>query len=598
MRAREVDERVSSNVESLDHHMTEPVSRELESSPLQPVALVGMHRSGTSMVAKVLHRAGLNLGPESALMPPAEENPEGFFEHLEFVRLNDEILNAAGAGWDCPPASNFDWESSELDWLRERARALADTLSDRVPWGWKDPRTTLSLPFWESVLGPLSVIAVVRNPLEVVTSLHRRNGFSVALSLTLWRIYAERLLQFTAPVSRLVTHYDAYFTRPDQEIDRITAFIGLATSANGDQGTAPVRPVPELRHHRKTLLDLQEADFPRDVISLYLQLCREADWNESGNANAWPDSSTDDRDQERPGSSVALGYGRTDLIRVENEALRRNNEDFTRALNERETRIFELEAALRIHETTRSELEGILRERDGRIYERNTIIQRRDHRIAALQTEIADLASERDRLRTDVLDLTDQLAASGRALESSAIHERALREQNVSLHQAQLNRDAEIMGTLGSVLSRHSVGAPASIYHRRLVEHIRQRVDATLPVGARVLVATYGDQAMLELGDTLTQSFPRSVPGVSADYTDISDDDAIGQLKALVAAGAEYLVVPSPALAWLANHPDLSRHLADNHREVVDERGVVTIYALSNQRVPAPASGRADRREH
>ena len=57
-----------------------------------PIAIVGMHRSGTSMVAKQLSQAGLFLGPDSALMPPASENPEGFFEHLAFVDLNDEEL--------------------------------------------------------------------------------------------------------------------------------------------------------------------------------------------------------------------------------------------------------------------------------------------------------------------------------------------------------------------------------------------------------------------------------------------------------------------------------------------------------------------------
>lgn len=537
------------------------------------------------MVAKLLHQAGLDLGPDDALMPPAEENPEGFFEHLDFVRLNDEILNAAGAGWDCPPEANFDWKHRDLQWLRERASALSSTFGDRSPWGWKDPRTTLTLPFWKTVLGPLATIAVIRNPLEVVTSLHRRNGFSVALSLTLWRIYAERLLQYTTLSERLVTHYDAYFTRPDQEVDRLIAFAGLPPTSDAEVEAAPVRPAAALRHHRKSLHDLLEASFPEEVISLYLQLCQEADWDEGEGF----DFRSSKLASGAISSPIARGQGRADLLRVENDALRRNNEDFTRALSERETRIFELEAALRIHETTRSELEGILRERDGRIYERNTIIQRRDHRIAALQAENETLTGQRDLLRDELSDCSVRLDGAERALESAEIHERAMRSQLVGLHQVQLNRDAEIMGTLGSVLSRHSIGAPASIYHRRLVEHIRQRVAAALPAGARVLVATYGDQAMLELGSALTQSFPRSVPGVSADYTDISDDDAIAQLNALVAAGAEYLVVPSPALAWLANHPALTQHLADNHGLVVDERGVVTVYALSSQRVPSPA---------
>src|SRR5688572_14655735 len=86
------------------------------SSP--PVAIVGMHRSGTSMVAKVLQQAGLHLGTEADLMPPAAENPEGFFEHLGFVRLNDDVLNAAGSGWDCPPRADIDWGSGAFEPFR------------------------------------------------------------------------------------------------------------------------------------------------------------------------------------------------------------------------------------------------------------------------------------------------------------------------------------------------------------------------------------------------------------------------------------------------------------------------------------------------
>src|SRR5215218_8748145 len=102
-------------------------------TPPHPVAIVGMHRSGTSMVAKLLKRAGVHLGDEADLMPPAEENPEGFYEHLQFVKLNDEVLNVAGAGWDCPPAADFDWEDPALDSFRARARRVAVPLGERLP---------------------------------------------------------------------------------------------------------------------------------------------------------------------------------------------------------------------------------------------------------------------------------------------------------------------------------------------------------------------------------------------------------------------------------------------------------------------------------
>src|SRR5215213_10338134 len=99
--------------------------------PSRPVAIVGMHRSGTSMVAKLLQQAGLNLGDEADLMPPADENPEGFYEHLQFVKLNDAVLNVAGAGWDCPPAAGFNWDDAAIDSFRARARRLAAPLGER-----------------------------------------------------------------------------------------------------------------------------------------------------------------------------------------------------------------------------------------------------------------------------------------------------------------------------------------------------------------------------------------------------------------------------------------------------------------------------------
>ena len=145
------------------------------------------------------------------------------------------------------------------------------------------------------------------------------------------------------------------------------------------------------------------------------------------------------------------------------------------------------------------------------------------------------------------------------------------------------------MATLGAVLSRHSPNAPASIYHRKLVGQVRQLVEAHVPRRARVLVATIGDEALLLLGDRATESFPRSAPGVSADYTDVRGNEAIAQLETLRDAGAEYLLVPSPALPWLATHPELERHVEERYPVVARERGMGTIYALGSLQGQIPA---------
>ena len=556
------------------------------SSAAPPVAIVGMHRSGTSMVAKLLHLAGLHLGADADLMPPAAENPEGFYEHLGFVRLNDEVLNAAGAGWDCPPPPHVDWGDGAFEPFRERARVLAQPMLPAPAWGWKDPRTSLTIPFWRSALGPLRVLVVVRNPLEVVTSLHRRNGFSLALGLTLWQIYAERILADSSPDARLMTHYDAYFLDPAREIDRVLAWLGMDVAA--ENPALHDAAVPSLRHHRKTLSDLEEAGFPELTIATYRQLLRESDWFEDDSAPPTDDAQPKPQ-RSRRGETIARGIGGVDLIRVEHEALRRNNEDFVAALADREARIAELEAALEQHESARGELESRLSERDSRLIERDTLLTRREHAIVALQQQLAHNAAELPRLREQVAALTDRLAEQERSLQIAAIHEADMRAMLNGLHEIQNGRDAELMATLGAVLSRHAPGAPASIYHRRLLGQVRQFVDAHVPAGARTLVATYGDAAMLQLGDRPTEPFPRSPSGAVADYTSLDGTEAVAQLETLRGDGAEFLVVPSPALPWLASHPELERHLEQRTTPVARERGIGTIYALGHGRGAIPA---------
>lgn len=547
-----------------------------------PVAVVGMHRSGTSMVAKLLSQAGLHLGPDEALMPPAPENPEGFFEHLAFVALNDEVLNEAGAGWDCPPPADTVWASPDFDRHRERARALAVPLAKQGAWGWKDPRTSLTIPFWESALGPIRTVLVVRNPLEVVTSLHRRNGFSVALSLTLWQIYAERSLAATAPERRLVTHFDAWFVDPVAETARLATALGLPGPGAGDShpGTNA-----GLRHHRKSLQDLREAGFPAHTVETYRALCEEAGWWEG--ADVAPAGLAEPA--SAPDAAVVRGIGRVNLLRVENESLHRNIADFTTALAGRDARVSELEAALRMHEASRSELEAFLRERDGRLRERNAVLQLRDAAIAERDQQAAARDAELASLRAELLAAQERAAELERTVAIGRLHERDMRRMLDGLQQVQYQRDAEIMGTLGSVLSRHAPGAPASIYHRKLVGQIRDIVAANVPEGSRVLVATYGDDALLQLGDRPTEVFPQPSSRISADYTDVSDESAIAQLGELRDDGAAFLVIPSPALPWLAHHPALEHHLTEHHTLVARERGVVSIYALRPGTAQIPA---------
>src|SRR5262245_38950628 len=108
-----------------------------------PVAIAGMHRSGTSMVTRLLNLCGLDLGPAEQLMEPAPDNPEGFWESMPFVHINEELLHSLNGAWDRPPEGMQDWAAApELAAYRERAAHLIGELGLKEPWGWKDPRNS------------------------------------------------------------------------------------------------------------------------------------------------------------------------------------------------------------------------------------------------------------------------------------------------------------------------------------------------------------------------------------------------------------------------------------------------------------------------
>src|SRR5579883_1660351 len=114
-----------------------------------PIAIAGMHRSGTSLVSHVLSTVGLYLGPPEEIVGANQDNLDGYWEHRGFVDINDEILARLGASWERPPELPLGLlELERLDDLRPRALALIEELSTEPVWGWKDPRTSLTLPFW------------------------------------------------------------------------------------------------------------------------------------------------------------------------------------------------------------------------------------------------------------------------------------------------------------------------------------------------------------------------------------------------------------------------------------------------------------------
>ena len=224
-----------------------------------PICIIGMHRTGTSMVARLLNLCGLDLGHPERLLGPDEGNALGHFENIGFLEINEKLLAHHNGAWDDPPSLQDGWERDpSLEPLAREARSLIASFTDSPHWGWKDPRTTILLPFWRSLVPELKFVVCLRSPLEVAKSLNARNAIPIDQGAYLWNHYMRAAIRNTEGVDRLFTFYEDFFTDPPDEIDRLVGFCGLRTP--DDRSSLDDAISGEARHHATTAVDVLADD--------------------------------------------------------------------------------------------------------------------------------------------------------------------------------------------------------------------------------------------------------------------------------------------------------------------------------------------------
>ena len=238
------------------------------------VNITGMHRTGTSMGARLLKEYGLYLGPEEGIMRPDEGNPAGYWQNLAMDQVTEDLLAHQAGGWDflLPPLPEGWADQPGIEPFRQRGRDLIQTMSQREPWGWKDPRCSLTLPFWKSLLPGLRVVVCLRNPVETARSLSSHVGSTDAFNFNLWHRYYQRLLADSSSDERLITHYDMFFVDPAGELARIVDWLGWAVSA--EQMERALQTIsPALRQQRLSSEELEAVRVPLAVAETYETLC-------------------------------------------------------------------------------------------------------------------------------------------------------------------------------------------------------------------------------------------------------------------------------------------------------------------------------------
>jgi hypothetical protein len=194
-----------------------------------------MHRSGTSLAASALRQAGLQLG--SRLNGPGPGNPRGHFEDLDVWRLPEEMLAAAG---ETAFSAGDDFQAPRGDGFERRAAALVAARAGQRAWGWKDPRTSLFLDFWEPLVPRASYLILYRHPVDVVLSLLRRNTQpelreEPRLAFRAWTVHNRRLLALLDRHRErcFVAQAPAFGADLEGLVRRVGEYFGLPLDAAG-----------------------------------------------------------------------------------------------------------------------------------------------------------------------------------------------------------------------------------------------------------------------------------------------------------------------------------------------------------------------------
>lgn len=196
------------------------------------IAVLGMHRSGTSLATRGLQALGTSLGDD--LLPADVHNPTGYWENAALVHLNDRLLAAQGLHWDAacvqpkqvPDRDRFNREGCEL--LRNLFGAASLV-------GVKDPRLSRLLWFWQPIFRELqlkaSYLLVVRDPREVVGSLQARSPISASEAHFLWMLHYLDALKDKDESALVVVSYEDLVAAPAAALRRVSIGLALPRSA-------------------------------------------------------------------------------------------------------------------------------------------------------------------------------------------------------------------------------------------------------------------------------------------------------------------------------------------------------------------------------
>lgn len=238
------------------------------------IMVLGMHRSGTSLLTAQMAACGADPGPEQELTGPNQHNPKGFWENNSFREINEQLLRDQNCEWDCPLGFDSDRIRPQLKTqLALQCARLLNTFGESDCRIFKDPRSCLTLRFWKSILPGVLPILVVRNPVEIALSLFRRNRMPLPIGVALWECYmlaAVRQSIEERPV--ICRHHDLIY----QPVSTVQYLIDQIN----ERGPTYLKAPNAEQIEGFVSLDLHRQTAPPDALERYLVADQRTVWDQ------------------------------------------------------------------------------------------------------------------------------------------------------------------------------------------------------------------------------------------------------------------------------------------------------------------------------
>lgn len=229
------------------------------------VLVLGMHRSGTSVLTGILQRMGLYLGEN--LMPSSPTNPKGYFEHLEINGLNIKILEAFGSSWHDILPLKIPSIPLIHNSINEIKKAIKKNFDHVENFGLKDPRICLLLPYYLAALENLGytpkLIVALRNPFEIAASLEKRDHISQENALKLTEKYLNSIESYINKYDSIILNFDKLVHEQENCIMKIYNFLPYLDASEITISTILEFIDKDLKHHNITKFEYNVSTFMR-----------------------------------------------------------------------------------------------------------------------------------------------------------------------------------------------------------------------------------------------------------------------------------------------------------------------------------------------